>query len=114
MKIKRIEIYGFGKWQNVTFDLQNDLQVFYGLNEAGKSTLRQFIYSVFFGFAQGRGSNKYLKYVPKKGRGSAGYGGAIEIDYQNHPYRIERVKGKNGGTVTIKDLLDQSTVTNDF
>ncbi|WWL94566.1 AAA family ATPase [Pediococcus acidilactici] len=66
MKIKRIEIYGFGKWQNVTFDLQNDLQVFYGLNEAGKSTLRQFIYSVFFGFAQGRGSNKYLKYVPKK------------------------------------------------
>ncbi|MCC3237076.1 AAA family ATPase, partial [Pediococcus acidilactici] len=44
MKIKRIEIYGFGKWQNVTFDLQNDLQVFYGLNEAGKSTLRQFIY----------------------------------------------------------------------
>ncbi|MEE6711500.1 AAA family ATPase [Pediococcus acidilactici] len=114
MKIKRIEIYGFGKWQNVTFDLQNDLQVFYGMNEAGKSTLRQFIYSVFFGFAQGRGSNKYLKYVPKKGRGSAGYGGAIEIEYQKHPYRIERVKGKNGGTVTIKDLIDQNSVSPDF
>ena len=41
MKINKIEIYGFGKWNNVIFDLKQDLQVFYGLNEAGKSTLRQ-------------------------------------------------------------------------
>ena len=70
MKINKIEIYGFGKWNNVIFDLKQDLQVFYGLNEAGKSTLRQFIYSILFGFAGGRGNHKYLQYVPKKAQGT--------------------------------------------
>jgi uncharacterized protein YhaN len=106
MKIKTIEIYGFGKWNNVTFDLEQKLQIFYGLNEAGKSTLRQFIYSVLFGFAGARGSSKYLQYKPKKAKGSGSYGGVLTVEHEKQIYQIERVKGKNGGQVTIKKLAD--------
>lgn len=114
MKIKRIEIYGFGKWNHVTFDLTQGLQVFYGLNEAGKSTLRQFIYSVLFGFATGKGSNKYLRYLPKKGKSSAAYGGALDIEHQGHLYNVERTKGKNGGTLWIKNLETQTPMPPEF
>ncbi|TLQ03923.1 DNA repair protein [Pediococcus stilesii] len=114
MKINRIEIYGFGKWNNITFDLKQGLQVFYGLNEAGKSTLRQFIYSVLFGFATGKGGNKYLRYIPKKGKKSAAYGGVLEIEYQKHLYAVERTKGKNGGTVSIKNLDTGITMPPEF
>ena len=30
MKIKRLEIYGYGKWVNQTFDINDHLQLFYG------------------------------------------------------------------------------------
>jgi uncharacterized protein YhaN len=114
MKINKIEIYGFGKWNNVIFDLKQDLQVFYGLNEAGKSTLRQFIYSILFGFAAGRGSNKYLQYIPKKAKGSAGYGGVLIVEHHGQSYGIERIKGKNGGKVTITQLDNGTEMSFDF
>lgn len=50
MKIKRLAIFSYGKWQNQTFDLDESLAIFYGDNEAGKSTLHSFIMSVLFGF----------------------------------------------------------------
>ena len=49
MRIKQLEIYGYGKWVDQTFDLVNDVQLFYGANEAGKSTLMSFIHSILFG-----------------------------------------------------------------
>lgn len=114
MKINKIEIYGFGKWNNVIFDLKQDLQVFYGLNEAGKSTLRQFIYSILFGFAGGRGNHKYLQYVPKKAQGAAGYGGNLVVEYQGKTYQIERIKGKNGGKVNVKNMDDGLEMNPEF
>ncbi|MDN6731077.1 MAG: AAA family ATPase, partial [Atopostipes suicloacalis] len=50
MKIKKLVIYGYGKWIDQTFDLNEDIQIFLGENEAGKSTLMSFIHSIFFGF----------------------------------------------------------------
>ena len=48
MKIKTLEIYGYGKWVNQKFELGDQLQLFYGKNEAGKSTLQSFIRSMLF------------------------------------------------------------------
>ena len=50
MKLLKANIDGFGKWINVEFNLEgSDLICFYGENEAGKSTLQQFILYVLFG-----------------------------------------------------------------
>lgn len=50
MKIKKIEIFSYGKWVNQTFYLNDDLNVFLGRNGAGKTSLASFILSILFGF----------------------------------------------------------------
>ena len=81
MKIKTLDIYGYGKWVHQTFDLDQNLQVFYGPNEIGKSTLQSFIKSILFGFPDKR-KRKHLqnRYEP---RHSDIYGGRILIDHEN-------------------------------
>ncbi len=50
MKILRIEIAAFGKWRQKSFDFYSGNQLIYGGNEAGKSTIYQFIQAILFGF----------------------------------------------------------------
>ncbi len=52
MKILRIEIAAFGKWRQKSFDFYSGNQLIYGGNEAGKSTIYQFIQAILFGFLQ--------------------------------------------------------------
>lgn len=97
MKIEKLHIYGFGKHENVEIDLINGINVFYGENEAGKSTIQQFILHILFGFPQKNA--QLLRYEPKSG---AMYGGKIHIvDEQGTRIIIERVKGKASGDVTL-------------
>ncbi|MBB1063667.1 ATP-binding protein [Limosilactobacillus fastidiosus] len=98
MKIRRVHIDGFGKWHDQDFEFTDNPVLIYGANEAGKTTLAAFILSILFGFADGRGKNKYQQYLPKNG---SGYGGSLTVDANHHQYVIKRVKGKNGGEVTI-------------
>lgn len=75
MKIKQIEIYGYGKWVNQTFDIDDVGQVFYGPNESGKSTIQSFIRSVLFGFpSKRRRKNQINRFEPKH---SDTYGGRL-------------------------------------
>ncbi len=53
MNLERIELDGFGKLNNFKVELKSRLNVFYGSNEAGKSTLQQAILALLFGFYQG-------------------------------------------------------------
>lgn len=108
MKIRKIEIYGYGKWVNRTFDDVQDLQVFHGKNEAGKSTLSSFINSVLFGFPSARKKDQNL-YVPKQAQA---YGGRLFLeDTRFGDVIVERVKDRNKGQalVTLSDGVQQTT-----
>lgn len=60
MRINGLHIDGFGVWRELTVEgIPNGMTVFYGRNEAGKSTLMQFIRTGFFGFPKER-RDKYL------------------------------------------------------
>ncbi|TQR19054.1 ATP-binding protein [Psychrobacillus vulpis] len=97
MKIEKLHIYGFGKHENVQIDLNAGMNIFYGENEAGKSTIQQFILHILFGFPQKNA--QVLRYEPKSG---ATYGGKIQLlDEQQGRVVIERVKGKASGDVTL-------------
>ncbi|MFK8242183.1 MULTISPECIES: AAA family ATPase [unclassified Facklamia] len=75
MRIKTLDIYGYGKWVNQQFEISEQLQLFYGANEAGKSTLQSFIRSILFGFPTKRKRvNQQNRYEPKQ---SDRYGGRI-------------------------------------
>ena len=49
MKIKEIGIDGFGKFHDYHTELSEGIQVIYGNNETGKTTLRQFMFHMLFG-----------------------------------------------------------------
>jgi uncharacterized protein YhaN len=60
MKIKTIDIDGFGVWKTLKIDeLTDTMTVVYGPNEAGKTTLMQFVRAVLYGFTPER-RKKYL------------------------------------------------------
>lgn len=99
MKLIKAKIYGFGKWVDQEFDFKQDYQVIFGSNEAGKTTLLNFIKSILFGFASARGDNKYLQYKPKN---SSSYGGELEFQSDDKSlWLVRRVEGKGNGTVTL-------------
>lgn len=86
MKIEAIKIYGFGKWVNQEFILPNAMTVFYGENEAGKSTLMAFINGMLFGFASKK--SKFINtYEPKQ---QAVYGGELVLVHNGKKYRLIR------------------------
>jgi uncharacterized protein YhaN len=97
MKIIELHIYGYGKLENLIIKDLSNFQVFYGENEAGKSTIMSFVHSILFGFPTKQQSE--LRYEPKI---HAKYGGKLIIQ---HPIEglvvIERVKGKATGDVMI-------------
>lgn len=97
MRIKKLVIYGYGKWIDAEFDLTSSIQVIQGQNEAGKSTLMSFIHSILFGFPTRHSSA--LRYEPKE---SSRYGGKVILhDDRFGEVTIERVNGKVTGDVTV-------------
>ncbi len=97
MKIISVEIVGFGKWENTTFDDFGDFQMIYGENEAGKSTIMAFIHSILFGFPAKQSS--YLRMEPKN---KGAYGGKLTLSETRFgTVVIERLRGKSAGDVTV-------------
>jgi uncharacterized protein YhaN len=104
LKIQEIHIYGFGQLNNTVIKDLSDFQVFYGENEAGKSTIMAFIHGILFGFPTKQSSE--LRYVPKNG---SNYGGKLRILFDELGIAmIERVRGKASGDVTVT-LADGTT-----
>ncbi|MGE6489053.1 AAA family ATPase [Paenisporosarcina sp. NPDC076898] len=97
MQIQKLVIYGFGQHEDVTIELKDGINVFYGWNEAGKTTIQQFILSILFGFPLR--NQTQMRYEPK---GGGRYGGQVYIKHGEFgDVVIERVKGKSAGDVTV-------------
>ncbi len=108
MKVKEIQIDGFGVWTGLTVDsLEDGMTMFYGPNEAGKTTLMQFVRAMLYGFS----SQRQGKYLPPVFGGSPG--GALQVSCQGEGYKIRRqppsIDGAQAGqlSVTGKDGLRQ-------
>lgn len=54
MRIKNLKINGFGKLKDKEINLNNGINVIYGKNEAGKSTLLKYITSMFYGLSKNK------------------------------------------------------------
>nr|WP_249317212.1 AAA family ATPase [Bacillus sp. FJAT-50079] len=102
--MKSLHIYGYGKLIDFHIHNLSSLQLFYGENEAGKSTIMSFIHSILFGFPSRQQSIK--RYEPKN---HSAYGGQIIAYFPSYgDVTIERVKGKSAGDVTV--ILQDGTV----
>lgn len=97
MQLTKLVIFGFGKHEDKTIELEAGVNVLYGYNEAGKTTIQQFILHILFGFPS-RGS-QLLRYEPKSG---SKYGGQVHLqDEEYGDCIVERVRGKSSGDVTV-------------
>lgn len=94
MKIKKLFVGSFGKLSEREFEFSDKINVVYGKNEAGKSTLSAFVKYILFGFSGTKtrsiSSNDKTKYM--SWNGSAVMGSA-ELDCDGSKVRIERTAG---------------------
>ncbi|MBJ7662978.1 ATP-binding protein [Weissella confusa] len=101
MWIKNATIVGFGQWQKQRFDFVDGLQVVQGLNEAGKTTLHQFLLGMLFGFPQAKG-RKVNTYEPLE---QGPYGGHLQFEVNGTTYELTRL----GRTQTTTRLVAVET-----
>ena len=69
MIIKQLNLDHFGKFHGREIDLNPGVNIIYGANESGKSTVHAFIQSMLFGAerlrGRGAGRDAYSKYQPE-------------------------------------------------
>ncbi len=108
MRVKDIQIDGFGVWSGLSVHSMPDtMTVFYGPNEAGKTTLMHFLRTMFYGFTE----HRRMRYLPPVYGGKPG--GAIRVTGPGGGYEICRRAQLDQGstvgqlTVTGNDGLSQ-------
>ena len=85
MRITGLDVEGFGVWSGLSIDeLSDGLTVFFGPNEAGKTTLMQFVRTVFYGFSVERRE----RYVPPIHDGRPG--GSLYVSGPRGDFQIKR------------------------
>lgn len=91
MKINSLKINGFGKIENKEIKLSDNINLIYGENEAGKTTLLKFISGMFYGISKNKNKKEipdYERYKPWK---SEEFSGKIEYTLDNNEtYEIFR------------------------
>ncbi|MDF2663993.1 MAG: hypothetical protein K0Q94_6784, partial [Paenibacillus sp.] len=100
MNIRDIRIDAFGTLRDRRFAPEGPITLFYGPNEAGKSTIMGFIRAVLFGLPPRTVSSNL--YEPHAG---GMYGGALTLELgEGRSYRVERSfqidsggRGRSGG-----------------
>ena len=89
--IRNIYIDGFGKFCGKELSFEPGLNIVYGPNESGKTTIKEFIVHMLFGLEKSRGiaarSDAYTIYTPVYG---GNYGGGMEIISDGHAWLLER------------------------
>ena len=92
MQIKEAIIGQFGKMQNRNISFEPGINVIYGENEAGKTTLHDFLLGMFFGMEKGRGrgtlNSMYQKHEPW--HAPSYYSGALRFLVDGKPFYLER------------------------
>lgn len=96
MKIKSLEIYGYGQLMSRKIKFDQSFMQIYGENEAGKSTIQAFIHSILFGFPTKKENEPRLE--PRLGNQ---YGGKLVLDFDGQIVEVERVKGRVTGDVKV-------------
>ncbi|MDF2537521.1 MAG: hypothetical protein K0S76_542 [Herbinix sp.] len=108
MLFTKLKLNYFGRFHNREIDLKPGINIIYGENEAGKSTLHTFIKGMLFGIERlrGRGSASkediYTRYLPWDYPGA--FGGSMDILLDDKQYRIQRSFHTNDKSFIILDL----------
>ena len=108
MQIKEADIFQFGKLQNKNISFEPGMNVIYGKNEAGKSTLHSFLCAMLFGMEKGRGrssvTDAYSQYEPW--HAPSFYAGALKFTVGQQKFYLERNFYSKEKTDYLRNELD--------
>ncbi|WP_343210093.1 ATP-binding protein [Anaerolentibacter hominis] len=97
MKIQVLYLTHFGKFNNKVIRFSPGLNVLYGENEAGKTTIHTFIKAMLFGMDRA----ETAKYRPWGN--PEGYQGAMDFTMEGRDYRIHRNFSREGKSILVTE-----------
>ena len=109
MKINKIKINSYGKLKEKDVELKDGINIIYGKNESGKSTLLNFIVNSFYGISKNKKGKEYSdveKYTPWLGEE---FSGKLEYELNNkNKYEIYRNFKKKNPKIFNENMEDIS------
>ena len=109
MKIQNIKINNYGNLKQKEINLQSNINIIYGKNETGKSTLLNYIKNIFYGISKnknGKELSDYEKYLPWTGEE---FSGKIKYELNNkNIFEIYRDFHKKNPVIFNQNLEDIS------
>lgn len=108
MLIDKLTIQYFGQFHNLELELKPGINLIYGENESGKSTIHSFIKGMLFGIERlrGRGAGSkediYTRYLPWAYPGA--YSGTMDITLGDVNYRLYRSFHANNKAFSVLEL----------
>ena len=116
MIIKELGLLNFGKFEDKKIELQEGINLIYGRNEKGKSTIVNFIDGIFYGFSRDSLVKKVRDDLFEKSRpwNSNLYRGYIILNDKEEDFRISRDFDKDECSIlnlkTADDLSDDPRI----
>ena len=113
MIFKELGLLNFGKFEDKKIELQDGINLIYGVNEGGKSTITNFIDGVLYGFSRDSLARKVRDELFEKSRPWTFnlYRGYIILNDSEEDYRISRDFDKD--EVSILNLNTGEDLSND-
>ena len=109
MKIKNIKINNYGNLENKEINLENKINIIYGKNESGKSTLLNYIKNIFYGISKNKNGKNISDYEKYKPWGKEDYSGKLKYELDNgDEFEIFRDFNKKNPKIFNKELEDVS------
>ncbi len=105
MRVDKLHLQDFGQFHNKDITLAPGINVVYGANEAGKSTIKDFIVDMLYGIDKARGLGaRFDHYEQKKPINGSAFSGAMEVSVQGIDYLIERNFARQEKKTTVRDM----------
>lgn len=109
MKINKLKINSYGKLKDKEIDLKDGINIIYGKNESGKSTILNYIINMFYGISKnkkGKEYSDYEKYTPWIGEE---FSGKLEYELDNkNKFEIFRDFKKKNPKIFNENMEDIS------
>ena len=105
MRIDKLHLQDYGQFHDETVSLSPGINVVYGANEAGKSTVKDFIIDMIYGIDKARGLGaRFDHYEQKKPINGSAFSGAMEIFTDDNSYLVERNFARQEKKTVVRDL----------
>ena len=114
MKINKLKINSYGKLQNKEINLGKKINIIYGENESGKSTILKFILNSFYGTSKNKKGKDISDYEQYKPWNTDEFSGKLEYELDNGEtfeiYREFSKKNPKIFNIKLEDISKQFNI----